>query len=203
MAWIRTIAYDDAEGKLKKVYDKIKGADNYLDNILLVHSLRPHTLEGHMTLYKSVLHHSANTFPKWYLELIGIYVSLLNQCDYCIEHHFQGLARQLKDEELALKYKRILDDDQIDSVLNSKEAAGLHYSRMLTLCPMEITDVDVNNFQEAGLNDEELLEINQVAAYFNYANRTVLGLGVNTEGDILGLSPNNTSDSDWRHSEVV
>lgn len=33
------------------------------------------------------------------------------------------------------------------------------------------------------------LEINQVVAYFAYANRTVLGLGVNTEGEILGLSP--------------
>jgi hypothetical protein len=30
----------------------------------------------------------------------------------------------------------------------------------------------------------EILEINQVAAYFNYANLTVLGLGINMEGDI-------------------
>jgi len=44
------------------------------------------------------------------------------------------------------------------------------------------------------------LEINQVTAYFCYANRTVLGLGVNTEGDIIGLSPNNSDDpEDWGH----
>ncbi|MEC7767911.1 MAG: alkylhydroperoxidase, partial [Acidobacteriota bacterium] len=30
---------------------------------------------------------------------------------------------------------------------------------------------------------------NQVVAYFNYANRVLNGLGVTTEGDVLGTSP--------------
>jgi hypothetical protein len=43
--------------------------------------------------------------------------------------------------------------------------------------------------------------VNQVAAYFCYANRTVLGLGVTTEGDIVGLSPNENADPDnWNHT---
>ena len=42
---------------------------------------------------------------------------------------------------------------------------------------------------------------NQVVAYFAYANRTVLGLGVNKSGDIIGLSPNDGEDIDnWNHS---
>ena len=49
--------------------------------------------------------------------------------------------------------------------------------------------------------DGEILEINQVCSYFAYANRTVLGLGVITKGDILGLSPNESDDPDnWSHS---
>ena len=58
MTWIRTISYDDAEGLLKRLYDRIKGPDNNVDNIMLAHSLRPHTMEGHMALYKHVLHHT-------------------------------------------------------------------------------------------------------------------------------------------------
>jgi len=39
-----------------------------------------------------------------------------------------------------------------------------------------------------------------VTAYFAYANRTVLGLGINKEGDIIGLSPNDGADMDnWNH----
>lgn len=55
--------------------------------------------------------------------------------------------------------------------------------------------------RDAGLNDGEILEINQVASYFAYVNRTVLGLGVTTAGDVLGLSPGELADaSNWRHS---
>ena len=50
--------------------------------------------------------------------------------------------------------------------------------------------------RENGLNDGEILEINQVVSYFAYVNRTVLGLGVTTAGDQLGLSP---GEADWRH----
>ncbi len=58
----------------------------------------------------------------------------------------------------------------------------------------------VSNLQDQGWHDGEILEINQVVAYFNYANRTVLGLGVAIEGDIVGLSPGNSDDpSDWSH----
>ena len=47
----------------------------------------------------------------------------------------------------------------------------------------------------------KILEVNQVTAYFAYANRMVLGLGINKEGDIIGLSPNDGGDIDnWSHS---
>ncbi len=75
MAWIDTVSYDDAEGRLRKLYDRVKGPDDNVDNIMMTHSLRPHTMEGHMALYKSVLHHGANTVPKWFLETIGVWVS--------------------------------------------------------------------------------------------------------------------------------
>ena len=93
MSWIKTIDYEQAEGPLKRIYDRVKTPDNNIDNVLLIHSLRPHTLTGHMTLYKSVLHNSNNTLPKWYLEVLGVYVSYLNNCDYCVQHHFSGFSK--------------------------------------------------------------------------------------------------------------
>ena len=64
----------------------------------------------------------------------------------------------------------------------------------------KITEEDIQVLREAGWDDGEVLEINQVTAYFNYANRFVLGLGVDTAGDILGLSPEDSDDPEsWRH----
>jgi uncharacterized protein YciW len=58
----------------------------------------------------------------------------------------------------------------------------------------------VERLRGLGYDDGEILEINQVAAYFAYANRTVLGLGCNTKGDTLGLAPGNSEDpDDWSH----
>ena len=49
------------------------------------------------------------------------------------------------------------------------------------------------------LNALEPLMIDDTA-YFAYANRTVLGLGCSTEGDVLGLSPGASDDpEDWGH----
>ena len=63
----------------------------------MLHSLRPHSMEAHMTMYKYVLHHTGNSIPKWFLETLGVWVSRLNDCDYCVEHHFAGLERLLAE----------------------------------------------------------------------------------------------------------
>jgi alkylhydroperoxidase family enzyme len=93
MSWIDTVTKEQAEGRLRELYERVAGPGGKVDNVLRAQSLRPHTLEAHMALYKSVLHHSGNTLPKWLLETIGVYVSLLNGCTYCVEHHFAGFTR--------------------------------------------------------------------------------------------------------------
>jgi uncharacterized protein YciW len=77
----------------------------------------------------------------------------------------------------------------------------LHYAERLTLAAQDMAETDVAALRKAGWDDGEILEINQVTAYFAYANRTVLGLGCSTDGDIIGLSPGNNADpDDWNHA---
>ena len=199
MSWIETIPFDEAEGELKKTYRRVAGPDGNVDNILMAHSLRPHTLTAHMHLYKGVLHHTANTLPKYMLECIGVYVSHLNRCSYCIEHHFEGLQRLLNDESRAQQIKHALECADPALAFEGKEFAIMEYAGLLTTRPYDVNEEKIAELRTAGCTDGEILEVNQVAAYFSYANRTVLGLGVNTEGDILGLSPNSDSPDAWGH----
>jgi len=202
MAWIETVEYEDATGKLKRLYDRVKGPDNNVDNIMMMHSLRPHSMEGHMAIYKYVLHHSGNTLPKWFLETLGVWVSALNRCNYCVEHHFNGLKRLLQDDARADAIRVAIEArDPAAAPLDAAQQKAMDYARLLTEAPWDLTAAHVADLREAGFTDGEVLEINQVSAYFSYANRTVLGLGCSTEGDILGLSPNNSDDpDDWNHS---
>ena len=200
MTWIKTISFGEATGKLKQLYRRIKGPVDHLDNILVAHSLRPHTLSGHMSLYKNVLHHRDNTLPKWYMETIGVYVSLLNGCDYCVNHHLTGLGRLLNDRHRTEQILEALQNEDLLFCFNEMEITGLEYARKLTLNMHSIQKSDLSKLRMVGFSEGEILEINQVASYFNYANRTVVGLGVNLDGDILGLSPNDSNDSDnWNH----
>ncbi len=63
-----------------------------------------------------------------------------------------------------------------------------------------MAEADVAAVRDAGADDGEIFEVNQVCAYFNYSNRLLNGLGITTDGDTLGESPPETDDvTDWRH----
>jgi uncharacterized peroxidase-related enzyme len=200
MSWIETVNQERAVGRLRELYDRVAAPSGKVDNVLQIHSLRPHTLEGHMALYKSVLHHRENKIPRWLLETIGVYVSLLNGCNYCVDHHFAGLGRLLKDENRLQVIRQALETGLLERVFAPRERAILDYVRELTQSPSEVEERSIQEMRAAGLDDGEILEVNQVASYFAYVNRTVLGLGVTTEGDTLGLSPSDSADlENWRH----
>jgi len=198
MPFIKVIDPESAQGRLTKIYARVSAPGGQVDNVLQIHSLRPHSLEGHMALYKAVLHHPHNKLPLWFLETIGVQVSLLNNCSYCVQHHSAGLKRNLWEEPerfeaIVAELKR----GEPGTLFSVAERAALAYVRKLTTDPGTITNEDIENMRAAGLKDGEILELNQVAAYFAYANRTVTGLGVSTEGEKLGLSPEN--DEHWAH----
>lgn len=201
MSWIKTIPYAEATGKLKALYDRVTGPDGNVDNIMMSHSLRPHSMEGHMVMYKNVLHHTGNTIPKWFLETLGVWVSSLNGCGYCVEHHFAGLQRLLADPERGLNIRAAIEArDPVAAPLDTRQKVAMGYARKLALYPGDMVEQDTVLLRDAGWDDGEILEINQVVSYFCYANRTVLGLGCSTDGDVLGLSPNNSEDpNDWGH----
>ena len=201
MSWINHVPYSEATGKLLKLYNRVKGPDNNVDNIMLAHSLRPQSMEGHMTLYKNVLHHSSNQIPKWFLEALGVYTSLKNACHYCVEHHFAGMTRLVDNLPRSTAIREALETDYFESVFDEKQAAAFVYAAKLTEHTGDMIESDIQQLRAQGWSDGEILEITQVVAYFNYANRTVLGLGVVADGDIIGLSPNNSDEpNNWNHA---
>lgn len=199
MSWIKTISYNESVGKLRRIYEKIKGPNDAIDHVMSIHSLRPHTLEGHMGLYKSVLHHTGNKLPKWYLEVLGVIVSKLNNCNYCAEHHSVGVKRNMQDDDKCEAILRSIDNGNTDQAVDKRLAAGITYAKKITNNLSSIVKNDIEILRNVGFSDGEILEINQVVSYFNYVNRMVVGLGVDLEDSNIGLSPNSSNSNDWFH----
>ena len=185
-AWIKMIADDEADETLKPFFDRVRTPHGTVDNVMRAHSLRPHTMDGHVVLYRSVLHNPDNTLPFWFLEVVASYVSILNNCDYSLSHHFTNARRLIGDDARADAVRVALDAHRPEDAFDGKELALLVYAGKLTTEVGAMTEADIGAVRAASVDDGEILEVNQVCAYFNYSNRLLNGLGVTTEGDIIG-----------------
>ena len=185
-AWIKMIKDNDANEDLKLALDKAKTPHNTVDNVLRVHSLRPSTMNGHMVLYKAVLHDKKNTIPKWFQETLSSYVSIINKCEYSFQNHWQNACYLINNKDKSDKIKIALEKRTPNQEFDNKELALLNYAEKLTENPGKMNKLDFQKLKEVGIEDGEILEANQIICYFNYVNRSINGLGVTTEGDIVG-----------------
>ena len=194
--WIEMLSVENATGSLKEAYDMAKTPAGTVDNVMRIHSQRPHTMVGHLTLYRSVLHHQDNTLSPWFLEAVGVFTSLLNNCEYSFKHHCTNMRRLLKDDERFAAIETALRGQAPEASFSGKELALMRYTEKLTISPGKVEAADVEAAKSAGATDGEILEVNQVCAYFCYSNRTINGLGVTLAGDTVGFYKEQQKDQD-------
>ncbi len=81
MAWIKMIAEDEAEGKLKELYEKYAEPSGVVDNILKIHSLNVKSMRTHYDLYAHLMR-GRSDLSRTQREMIAVVVSATNQCHY-------------------------------------------------------------------------------------------------------------------------
>ncbi|NVO58428.1 alkylhydroperoxidase [Rhodobacteraceae bacterium B1Z28] len=185
-AWIRMISDEDADDQLKSILDLARTPHGTVDNVMRVHSLRPNTMKGHVILYRACLHDQANTVPMWFQEVVSSYVSTLNTCPYSYANHWANARHLIADDARADKIEAALKTRRPQDAFDGAHLAALIYAEKLTLSPGTMAKTDAIALKDAGWEDGEILEINQIVGYFNYANRLLNGLGVTTDGDVVG-----------------
>jgi uncharacterized peroxidase-related enzyme len=186
-AWIKMISDEQADADLLDTLSLARTPHGTVDNVMRVHSLRPNTMRGHVTLYRAALHDDANTIPMWLQETISSYVSILNRCDYSLANHWANARHLIGDDARADQIRVALDARAPAQAFDGRELALMNYAEKLTLNPGDLEESDVVNLRDNGLDDGEILEANQIICYFNYVNRSLNGLGVTTEHDIVGF----------------
>ena len=185
-AWIQMIGDADAGPVLREALDFARTPHGTVDNVMRVHSLRPSTMNGHVVLYRAALHDDGNTIPGWLQETVSSYVSVLNGCDYSFANHWKNAAHLIGDPARAARIETALREMRPETVFEGKELALLRYAHKLTITPSDMAESDVSALRKAGFDDGAILEANQIICYFNYVNRSINGLGVTTEGDVIG-----------------
>ena len=186
-AWISMISDENASPELRSALKMARTPHGTVDNVMRVHSHRPNTMHGHCALYRAALHDPKNTLPNWLQEVISSYVSVLNECDYSYANHWKNAAHLIDDAGRANQIENALVTRSPEVAFNGTELALLRYAEKLTVAPGRMEESDVIALREEGLDDGQILEANQIICYFNYANRSLNGLGVTTAGDVVGF----------------
>ena len=134
-AWINMISDEDADEDLKEALSLARTPHGTVDNVMRVHSLRPNTMRGHLSIYRAALHDKTNKIPTWFQETISSYVSILNKCEYSLANHWKNAAYLIGDSKKASKIKKALDQHKPENAFDGKELDMLNYARKLTLYP--------------------------------------------------------------------
>ena len=92
-------------------------------------------------------------------------------------HHGEGLLKLTKDESLVNQLKT----DYTLANISNKQMVMLNYAAKLTERPADIFKRDIEQLREVGFKDRSILDINQIVAYYSFANRIADGLGVDLE----------------------
>ncbi len=185
-AWIRMIPDAEADADLSDALSGARTPHGTVDNVLRVHSLRPSTMRGHMTLYKAALHDEANTIPMWLQETVASYVSILNNCTYSLDNHWANARHLMGDDAKADAIWAALQSARPEDALDGAALAMCRYAEKLTLEPGAMVPADAEALGDSVRRALSLRRANQIICYFNYVNRSINGLGVTTEGDIVG-----------------
>lgn len=185
-AWIRMIPDEEADERLRRELESARTPHGTVDNVMRVHSLRPATMRGHVVLYRACLHDDSNALPTWLQEVIASYVSVLNRCDYSHANHWANARHLIGDDVRADRIEAALAAHRPEDAMDGADLALMRYAEKLTLDPAGMVEADVAALRDAGLDDGRILEANQIICYFNYVNRSLNGLGVTTQGDVVG-----------------
>jgi uncharacterized peroxidase-related enzyme len=110
-------------------------------------------------------------------ELIAAYVSGLNECAYCYGTH--SAAAEAFGLPAGLIAEAITDLDS--TPLTERMKPVLRYIGKLTRTPAKMLPSDAEAIFDAGWDDRALYDAVLVCALFNFMNRMVDGLGIQTK----------------------
>jgi uncharacterized peroxidase-related enzyme len=172
VSWLRLPPEEDAPPAVRAMTDKAKEKLGFVPNVLRDYSVRPRHLELWNELYDELMRgESGLSRPQ--REMIAVVVSTANRCHYCMVSHSAFLRKLTGDPVLV----EALRTNWRYAKVEPRERAMLEFAVKLTRRSSSCTEADVQALRAAGWTDEDVMDIAEVTAMFNYTNRLASGLG--------------------------
>lgn len=152
-------------------FEQMRIKPGFVPNVYCAYTLRPQQLRGFMALYDSIMMDDSG-LSKAEREMIAVAVSAQNHCFYCLTSHGAVLRVRSKDavlaDTIAANYRA--------ADLSPRQRAMLDFAVKITRASDTCSDEDIDALRGHGFSDEDIMDIIQTAAFFNYSNRVASAL---------------------------
>ena len=174
--WIKTVEPDDATGLLKEAYDWQAERLGEPTEFTMLGSLYPEIVMERLRLYR-VVEGCPSTLSPGERQLAAYVASMLHH-GHCVSAARVKLPTLGVDQPTIDAVTQMLrtsrpGDERLDTIL--RYAAGCRSNRS------PATPADVEALREVGLDDLDIVDLNNIVAYYCYINRVANGLGLLTE----------------------
>ena len=181
--WLRVPGEAELPPEVLELWQASLEKLGFVPNVLRFYALRPSRLLAWNAHYDETMK-GYSTLTKAEREMIAVAVSVANSCAYCIGAHSAALRKLTKDPPLADQ----IATDHAQAGISDRMKRALDYALKLTRSPDSMAEEDVERLRDAGWRDEDVMDITEVTALFNFSNRMASGLGwqPNPEYETLG-----------------
>jgi uncharacterized peroxidase-related enzyme len=156
-----------AEPDLKKYFDKCMEKIGFVPNVIKGYAARPARWRAFVTMYHALMNEEASKLSPLEREMIAVVVSCVNRCYYCLVAHGQAVRKLSGDPELG----EMLVMNYRVAHLSERQRAMLDFAWKLTATPWLIEEADRAALRAVGYTEEEIWDIGETAAFYNFSNR--------------------------------
>ncbi|WP_340116997.1 peroxidase-related enzyme [Pelagibius sp. 7325] len=151
---------------------KVTPSNTKVSDYVLVLANDVETLAARTPLFNAIMYNRGG-MGRAERELGAIGASVINRCVYCAAVHASRFNQLTKSEDVT---QRVFDDGEA-AQLEPRQAAIFRFAARLSKTPSEADEKDMLALREAGLKDDEILDLILSAALFGWANRLMHTLG--------------------------
>lgn len=158
---------------IKKYFSKCEEKLGLIPYVLRAYTANPDKFRAFSRFYNTLmLDEERCKLTKLEREMIAVVVSSANHCYYCLVAHGQAVRELSGDPQLG----EMMVMNYRVAELNARQRAMLDFAWKLTLTPHDVGEADREGLRRAGFTDQDIFDISDTAAFFNYTNRVAHGV---------------------------
>ncbi|MEL7464988.1 MAG: peroxidase-related enzyme [Pseudomonadota bacterium] len=174
---------DPLPDDIKRYYEVCEEKLGMIPNVLAVYAFEPERLRGFSAMYNALML-GESELTKAEREMIAVVVSSLNHCYYCLVAHGATLRMLTADpklgEAIAANYRH--------ADLTPRQRAMLDFAAKVTKSSADIVEADRRCLRDAGFSDRGIMDIAEVAGFFNMSNRVSSAIAMKPNDAYHGMA---------------